>query len=95
MDFHQFVADIFSRPRDSTIKNTNFSKVYRAGKAKFSATLGVDREEGDKWYADYDEKLPFVAATARKAEELAKKRGYVQLMLEDARIHFDRYGIDD
>jgi DNA polymerase I-like protein with 3'-5' exonuclease and polymerase domains len=81
-DFHVFGGDLlgvdandeFIRKR---VKNTGFCKVYGGGDGKLAITFGCSFEEAVKFSKKYDEELPFVNETAKKATEWALKRGFV------------------
>lgn len=95
-NFHKMIHEWFPQIESyNTIKNGNFLKVYRGGKAKWAQTLGVEREEGDRLFKLYDVTFPFVAKTGAVAETVARDRGYVKLLLKDMRMYFDHWAIDD
>jgi DNA polymerase I-like protein with 3'-5' exonuclease and polymerase domains len=79
----------------STIKNCNFLKVYRGGRARFAQTLGIPKVESDEIFDMYDQRLPFVKTTGQAAERTARDQGYVQLILMGMRMYFDHWAIDD
>lgn len=95
-NFHKLVHSWLPQvPAYKTVKNANFAKTYRSGKAVFAKTLGVPRSEGDEIFALYDQQLPFVKATGELAEKIAKQRGFTKTLLCDFRMYFDRWAIDD
>lgn len=80
-DFHQMVADWLGMPRNTTVKNTNFSKAYRAGVPTFARTAGLTIDRAREIYDLYDEKLPFVKCTAERVDKEAAKQGWLRTLL--------------
>ena len=89
-DFHQFVADLTGLPR-KVAKNINLGKFYGMGGAKYARSVGlpVVRVDGREYAGpeaqaqldQYKERLPFVDALYRRAQDVAKERGYVRTIL--------------
>lgn len=80
VDYHvitqELVNTLVALDRDDA-KTYNFGRVYGMGRDKNAAQLGLSREEADKLYDAYDQKLPAVGRLMRKVMKLAKNRGYV------------------
>jgi DNA polymerase I-like protein with 3'-5' exonuclease and polymerase domains len=88
-DFHNLVAEIAGLERQ-TAKHANFAKTYRAGPAKFAATIGKSEAEAIAIMDRYDRELPFVLALAVDCQRQAEKAGYLQLY-DGTRRHFNEW----
>jgi DNA polymerase I-like protein with 3'-5' exonuclease and polymerase domains len=88
-DFHQMVADMTGLPRRNA-KDVNFAKVYGAGLAQFASMTGLTRERAEEVMAQYDKQLPFPRALDAECKTVARRTGYI-IMLDGARMHFDRW----
>ncbi len=80
-DFHQMVADWLDMNRDTTVKNTNFSKAYRAGVPTFARTAGLTLERAREIYDLYDERLPFVKTSGEYYDKMAARDGQLRTLL--------------
>lgn len=80
-DFHQVVTDIAHRFRkDLTrkqMKNCNFAIIFGAGVAKTAEMTGLSQREAEAFLRIYDRAFPEAKRLARRATELAERRGYV------------------
>ena len=84
VDFHETVAGFVRPYKDlsrNIIKNLNFCKIYGGGKDTVARTLGMERAESDQIVTVYDRMFPEFSALIRKAECIAKNRGYVKTVL--------------
>jgi DNA polymerase I-like protein with 3'-5' exonuclease and polymerase domains len=86
-DYHDWVAEMTKLPRKRA-KDTNFAKAYGAGIPKFALMTGMDREEAERVYKQYDAELPFVKIVNDHYAKFAAKHGYIKL-IDGARNHFN------
>lgn len=85
LDYHDLVMNLI-RPYKPDItrkkaKTLNFAKVYGAGRDRISESLGIPREESDKFVDIYDSMFPEVKDVLNHAARLAEQRGYVKTIL--------------
>lgn len=79
-DFHALTVSLARRdpqhkPTRTRFKNVNFCKVYGGGTDKVAITMGVSREEAERFVAEYDRALPFVKHTFNKFMDVVETRG--------------------
>jgi hypothetical protein len=95
VDFHSLVAEMTGLDRQ-TAKTANFAKAYRAGVAKFAATIRQSEAEAKAIMYRYDRELPFVSQLAGICQGQAERDGYLRLFDGTVR-HFNEWearGID-
>ncbi len=73
-----------------TGQTINFGKIYGMGLDKLCSSMGMSREEGQRFMEAYDDAIPFVKHMLRLADSTAQKRGYVRTIL-GRRRRFDAY----
>lgn len=87
IDIHQMVANMLGVERDPTAKRMNLGMLYGMGIAKMAASLGVSEATARAWMNEYHAKFPGIKGTKlnpgflKKAENRAKKRGFVMTYL--------------
>jgi DNA polymerase-1 len=85
MSFHVFVGDIIKKVKPDVsygkTKDTNFAKVYNAGKDQVAFMLELPRAESDIFVDLYDREFPEVKRLNRLAMDRAQARGYVKSIL--------------
>lgn len=89
-DFHQTTITMVDEYTGIVLdrrpaKNINFGLTYRMGEDKLIRSLGVSMDMGKRLYSAYHQAMPFVNATAKGAERLAKRRGYIKTILKRRR----------
>lgn len=81
-DFHDFVMSMVQRVRPDITrertKDTNFAKIYGAGRGKIALMLNLPRTESDRFVTAYDKEFPEAETTLKKAAKIAAERGYVR-----------------
>lgn len=88
---HQLVTDMTGiELTRAQIKNINFGLVYGMGTKKLAEMLGITFEHAQKLKDAYHQALPYAADTARTADQLARRRGYVKTIL-NRRRRFNLY----
>jgi DNA polymerase I-like protein with 3'-5' exonuclease and polymerase domains len=90
-DFHAVTSKATGLDRP-TAKRTNFAKLYRAGIAKFAATIGKSEAEAQAIYDRYDHELPFPRALADLVQKQVERDGFLTLY-DNARRHFDAWEV--
>lgn len=81
VDIHSTVAQMLDVERDPTAKRMNLGMLYGMGIAKLAFSLGVTEAQARKWMALYHEQFPYARQFMKKAEAVAKRRGYVRTFL--------------
>ena len=81
VDMHQVVADMLHVERDPTAKRMNMGLLNGMGKKTLAKSLGIDAVSAERNIEMYHNMLPEVNVFNRKAEDIAKNRGYVKTML--------------
>ncbi len=81
IDMHQSVADMLGVERDPTAKRLNLGQVYGMGYVKLADKLHCSLAQAKKYNNDYNERIPEAKRFLKKAEKLAKARGYVKTFL--------------
>ena len=96
MSYHKKVGELLA-PYVPTIpytkvKSYNFLKIYGGGRAKAAAYLEIPRSESDKLVDAYDKMFPEIGPLLKRAERLAKTRGFVKTVLgRRARFPDDKF----
>jgi DNA polymerase-1 len=67
--------------RDPTAKRMNLGMLYGMGADKLAHSLGVSKAQAQEWMALYHQKFPYARQFSKKAEQVAKRRGYVRTFL--------------
>ncbi len=75
-DFHQMMAELTGHPRKHA-KNINFCALYGGGIGKIAEMMGCTLDEARTVYDEYHHRAPEVKDLSNKAQNRAKKRGYV------------------
>jgi len=84
VDFHKVTGDMIRPYKDlsrNIVKNANFCLVYGGGKPTLASTLGMESGESDMIHSIWHRVNPELSALPRKAEAIARKRGYVKTIL--------------
>jgi DNA polymerase-1 len=83
VDFHRIVGDFINpvkRVTRNVVKNTNFCLVYGGSDERVAETLDMSREESDPICLIWRATFPEFKTLQRKAESLAKGRGFVRTL---------------
>ncbi len=91
VDFHNIVWEIVKRfkaefTRKST-KDVNFAELYGAGVFKTSQMLKLPMKQAKEFVEIYNQEFPEVHELRERAQNIAKKRGFVKTIL-GRRFHF-------
>lgn len=81
VDFHKVVGDEIRKYKDlsrNIVKNANFCLVYGGREATLTRTLDVLPHEGTLIYNAWHKEFPELGSLPKKAENLARKRGFVK-----------------
>ena len=78
-DFHQLVADMAKIPRKQA-KTINLGLFYGMGKNKLQAELGISKEEAEKLFNNYHERVPFVKSLASAVTKRAGDKGKIRTL---------------
>lgn len=81
VDIHSTVAQMLDVERDPTAKRMNLGMLYGMGIAKLAFSLGVTEAQARAWMTLYHERFPYARQFMKKAEQVARKRGYVRTFL--------------
>lgn len=85
ISFHRVAEGILKPYRSdlpyTKVKSMNFLFVYGGGKSHLADYLEVPQAQADEFYDIYHRAFPEVKTLSRKAEGLAKSRGYVRSLL--------------
>jgi DNA polymerase-1 len=87
VDIHQVVADMCGVPRDPDAKRINLGKLYGMGLPKLAVKLNKSIDEVRDINRRYEQMFPESKGFRKKAERLARQRGWVKSML-GRRRHF-------
>jgi DNA polymerase-1 len=84
VDFHGVVGEVIRPYKDlsrNIIKNANFCLVYGGGESTATKTMGVTATEGSEIVRVWHRMFPELSKLPKKAENLARTRGYVKTIL--------------
>jgi len=90
VDIHSMVAMMLDVERDPTAKRMNLGMLYGMGVAKLALQLGVSVSQAQIWMQLYHQRIPSAKGFLKKAEDKAKRRGYVFTQLGRRRRFPDR-----
>jgi DNA polymerase I-like protein with 3'-5' exonuclease and polymerase domains len=83
-DYHAEVARMTLLPR-SRAKTINFGVAYGMGVASLCRQLGVERDEGERMLALYNERAPFIRPLAQGLSRQAERTGEIRTLMNRRR----------